>query len=112
LDAVAEGLTLDRMTRSKTERNVQGKAPMTDVPREIFRQMFTALSTTPYRDLPLTERGSWLPNDVREAIANGWVVVDGPNEGMFGQPVKITESGRQALATMPYPPFRKTGSRP
>jgi len=69
--------------------------------------MLTALSTKSYNELPLTERGSWLPADVREAIANGWVVTDGPNEGMFGQPVIITEAGRQALATMPYPPYRR-----
>jgi hypothetical protein len=69
--------------------------------------MLTALSTKSYSELPLTERGSWLPADVREAIANGWVVTDGPNEGMFGQPVKITEAGRHALAMMPYPPFRR-----
>jgi hypothetical protein len=93
-------------------RNVQRKEPMAEVPREVFRQMFTSLSTTAYKDLPLTERGSWLPVDVREAIANGWVVVDGADEGIFGQPVKLTDSGRQALATMPYPPFRRVGSRP
>lgn len=91
------------------ERNVPGREPMAEapVPREVFRVMLTALSSTPYRDLPLTERGSWLPADVREAIANGWLVADGPSEGMFGQPVSITESGRHALATMPYPPFRR-----
>ena len=60
-----------------TARNFQGKQPMVEIPREVFRQMLTALSTTPYHDLPLAERGSWLPTDVREAIANGWVVVDG-----------------------------------
>jgi hypothetical protein len=80
---------------------------MAEVPREVFREMFTALSKAPYKELPLTERGSWLPADIREAVTNGWLVVDGPNEGMFGQPVKITESGRQALAAMPYPPFRR-----
>jgi hypothetical protein len=80
---------------------------MAEVPREVLRAMLTALSTKSYNHLPLTERGSWLPGDVREAIANGWVVTDGPNEGMFGQPVKITEAGRQALAMMPYPPYRR-----
>jgi len=80
---------------------------MAEVPREVFRAMLTALSKTSYQDLPLTERGSWLPADVREAIVNGWVVIDGPSEGMFGQPVKITEAGRSALAMMPYPPFRR-----
>jgi hypothetical protein len=80
---------------------------MAEVPREVLRAMLTALSTKSYDELPLTERGSWLPADVREAIANGWVVTDGANEGMFGQPVKITEAGRQALATMPYPPHRR-----
>jgi len=89
------------------EGQVSGRTSMAEVPREVFRTILTALSTTAYRDLPLTERGSWLPGDIREAIANGWVVVDGPSEGMFGQPVKITEAGRHALATMPYPPFRR-----
>jgi hypothetical protein len=79
---------------------------MAEVPREVFRSMLTALSKTPYHDLPLTDRGSWLPGDVREAIAQGWVVVDGPDAGMFGKPVQITEEGRLALARMPYPPFR------
>ncbi len=76
------------------------------VPREVFRAMLTTLSKTPYRELPLTERGGWLPADIREAIDNGWLVADGPSEGMFGHPVTITESGRQALANMPYPPYR------
>lgn len=80
---------------------------MAEVPREVLRQMLTALSTTPFRDLPLSERGAWLPSDVREAIVNGWVVADGADEGMFGQPVHITEAGRQALASMPYPPRRR-----
>ncbi len=80
---------------------------MAEIPREVFRQMLTLLSTTPYHDLPLAERGGWLPVDVREAIAKGWVVADGANEGMFGQPVKITASGRGALALLPYPPFRR-----
>jgi hypothetical protein len=80
---------------------------MADVPREVFRQILTMLSTTPYRDLPLAERGSWLPVDIREAVAKGWMVTDGPDEGMFGQPVQITELGRAALVTMPYPPYRK-----
>jgi hypothetical protein len=81
--------------------------PRPDVPREVFREMLTALSTQQYRDLPLTERGGWLPGDVREAIAKGWVVAEGADEGMFGQPVQITQAGRQALATMPYPPRRR-----
>ncbi len=80
---------------------------MADVPREVFRQMLTCLSTTPFRDLSINERGSWLPSDVREAIANGWVVPEGPNEGIFGQPVQITEKGRSALTSMPYPPFQR-----
>jgi hypothetical protein len=80
---------------------------MAAVPREVFRQILTMLSTTPYHSLPLAERGSWLPVDVREAVAHGWVVIDGPDEGMFGQPVKITDLGRAALATMPYPPHRR-----
>jgi hypothetical protein len=80
---------------------------MAEVPREVFRQILTMLSTTTYHDLPLAERGSWLPVDIREAIANGWVVTDGPDGGMFGQPVQITELGRAALATMPYPPYRR-----
>ncbi len=80
---------------------------MADVPREVFREMLTSLSTTKYQDLPLTTRGAWLPADVREAVAKGWVVADGADEGMFGQPVQITEAGRQALATMPYPPRRR-----
>jgi len=77
------------------------------VPREVFREMLTLLSTTQFRDLPLTERGGWLPGDVREAIAKGWVIADGASEGMFGQPVHITDAGRQALGTMPYPPRRR-----
>jgi hypothetical protein len=80
---------------------------MAQIPREVFRQMLTMLSTTSFHDLPLTERGAWLPSDVREAIGNGWVVPDGPDAGMFGQPVQITEEGRLALARMPYPPFRR-----
>jgi hypothetical protein len=78
---------------------------MAEIPREVFRQMLTLLSKTSFYDLPLTERGAWLPSDVRHAVANGWVVVDGANAGMFGQPVQITEAGRLALASMPYPPF-------
>jgi hypothetical protein len=80
---------------------------MADIPREVFRQMLTTLSTTSFHDLPLSERGSWLPSDVREAISHGWVVPDGPDAGMFGQPVQITEEGRLALTRMPYPPFRR-----
>jgi hypothetical protein len=80
---------------------------MADIPREELRQMLTVLSTTSFHDLPLTERGSWLPRDVKEAIANGWVVTDGADAGMFGQPVQITEAGRLALTRMPYPPFRR-----
>jgi hypothetical protein len=80
---------------------------MAEPPREVFREMLTALSKTQFHDLPLTERGGWLPADVREALANGWVVGDGTAAGMFGQPVQITEAGRQALASMPYPPRRR-----
>lgn len=80
---------------------------MAEIPREVFRQMLTMLSTSSFHDLPLGERGAWLPRDVREAIGKGWVVTDGPDEGMFGQPVQITEEGRQALARMPYPPYRR-----
>jgi hypothetical protein len=100
-------LTIRHNKRLMITRNLQRKQPMVEAPREVFRQMLTALSTTPYRDLSLTERGSWLPADVREAIANGWVVADGPNEGMFGQPVHITEKGRSALVALPYPPFQR-----
>jgi hypothetical protein len=60
---------------------------MADIPREVFRQMLTMLSTTSFHELPLSERGAWLPSDVREAISHGWVVTDGPDAGMFGQPV-------------------------
>ena len=81
--------------------------PRPDVPREVFREMLTLLSTKQFHDLPLTERGGWLPGDVREAIAKGWVIADGADEGMFGQPVQITDAGRQALLTMPYPPRRR-----
>jgi hypothetical protein len=80
---------------------------MAEPPREVFRQMLTALSRTAYHDLPLSERGTWLPADVREAIANGWLVTDGTGAAMFGQPVQITEAGRHALAAMPYPPYRR-----
>ena len=79
---------------------------MAEIPREVFREMLTRLSTTAFRDLPMTERSGWLPRDVREAIAKGWVVSDGPDAGMFGQPVQITDKGRQALSRMPYPPYR------
>jgi hypothetical protein len=84
---------------------------MADAPREVFREMLTVLSTTQYQDLPLTTRGAWLPSDVREAVAKGWVIADGADEGMFGQPVHITEVGRQALATMPYPPHHSPHRR-
>ena len=77
---------------------------MAELPREVFRQMLTALSANAFRDIPLTERAGWLPRDVHEAIAKGWVVVDGPDGGMFGQPVQITEIGRRTLEKMPYPP--------
>jgi len=80
---------------------------MADVPREVFREMLTALSKSQFRDLPLSERGAWLPSDVREAISNGWVEADGTDEGMFGQPIQITDAGRHALAIMPYPPRRR-----
>jgi len=79
---------------------------MADVPREVYRQILTMLSTTSYHDLPLAERGSWLPRDVREAIEKGWLVADGPDDRLFGQPVQITALGRAALAAMPYPPYR------
>lgn len=79
---------------------------MTEPPREVFRQMLTALSRVAFHDLPISER-TWLPSDVREAISNGWLVADGEGAAMFGQPVQITEAGRAALATMPYPPYRR-----
>jgi hypothetical protein len=77
------------------------------VPREVFRQMLTALSASKFQDLPITERGGWLPVDVQEAITNGWVVADPSIVGRFGQPVQITDAGRHALAIMPYPPYRR-----
>jgi hypothetical protein len=80
---------------------------MADVPREVFREILTVLSTSRFQDLPLTTRGAWLPVDVQEALAKGWVVADGADEGMFGRPIQITDAGRQALSTMPYPPRRR-----
>jgi hypothetical protein len=77
---------------------------MADLPREIFRGMLTALAKQSFEDLSLNERAGWLPGDVREAIAKGWVIADGPDSGMFGRSVQITEVGRRALADMPYPP--------
>jgi len=102
-------LTARHDARPMSRQNFPGREPVAEaqVPREAFRAILGALSKTPFHDLPLTERGSWLPADVREAVANGWLDVDGPSEGMFGQPVKITETGRHALKSMPYPPFRR-----
>lgn len=77
---------------------------MADLPREIFRGMLTALAKQPFTDLSLHERAGWLPKDVQEAINKGWLVADGPDQGMFGRSVQITEAGRRILAAMPYPP--------
>ena len=62
--------------------------------------MLQALSKASFRDLPLSERAGWLPADVREAIARGWIAADGPDTGQFVRPVHITELGRLVLSTV------------
>ena len=75
-------------------------------PNEVFRGMLTALATTSFWDVPLAERGSWLPTEIGEATTQGWV--RSVAAGTRGE-VEITDAGRQALARMPYPPAPRQG---
>jgi hypothetical protein len=75
-------------------------------PTEVFRGMLTGLSNASYWDVPLSERGCWLPTEIREALAQGWI--RHVAAGTRGE-VEITDDGRDALARMPYPPSPRQG---